>query len=71
KKTHNFIIAITNKNVITLIIFIICIIIFKRVKKRIVKIFKKKKIYNDLKKDNYILYYQPIVDFKHNRVRSV
>ena len=45
KKTHNFIIAITNKNVITLIIFIICIIIFKRVKKRIVKIFKKKKIY--------------------------
>ncbi|XZI53776.1 EAL domain-containing protein [Clostridium perfringens] len=71
KKTHNFIIAITNNNVITLIIFIICIIIFKRVKKRIVKIFKKKKIYNDLKKDNYTLYYQPIVDFKHNRVRSV
>ncbi|WP_415281547.1 EAL domain-containing protein [Clostridium perfringens] len=71
KQIHNFIIDITNKNVIILIIFIICIIMFKRVKKRIVKIFKKKKICNDLKKDNYTLYYQPIVDFKHNRVRSV
>lgn len=71
KQIHNFIIATTNKNVIILIIFIICIIMFKRVKKRIVKIFKKKKICNDLKKDNYTLYYQPIVDFKHNRVRSV
>ncbi|EOT2913639.1 EAL domain-containing protein [Clostridium perfringens] len=71
KKTHNFIIAITNNNVVILILFIICIIMFKKVKKRIVKIFKKKKIYNDLKKDNYTLYYQPIVDFKHNRVRSV
>lgn len=71
KQIHNFIIATTNKNVIILIIFIICIIMFKRVKKRIVKILKKKKICNDLKKDNYTLYYQPIVDFKHNRVRSV
>ena len=71
KQIHNFIIATTNKNVIILIIFIICIIMFKRVKKRIVKIFKKKKICNDLKKDNYTLYYQPIVDFKHNIVRSV
>lgn len=71
KQIHNFIIATTNKNVIILIIFIICIIMFKRVKKIIVKIFKKKKICNDLKKDNYTLYYQPIVDFKHNRVRSV
>lgn len=71
KQIHNFIIDTTNKNVIILIIFIICIIMFKRVKKRIVKIFKKKKICNDLKKDNYTLYYQPIVDFKHNRVRSV
>ncbi|HAT4246041.1 TPA: EAL domain-containing protein [Clostridium perfringens] len=71
KQIHNFIIATTNKNVIILIIFIICIIMFKRVKKRIVKILKKKKICNDLKKDNYTLYYQPIVDFKHNTVRSV
>lgn len=71
KQIHNFIIATTNKNVIILIIFIICIIMFKRVKKIIVKILKKKKICNDLKKDNYTLYYQPIVDFKHNRVRSV
>lgn len=71
KKIDNFIIDTTNKNVVILILFIICIIMFKKVKKRIVKIFKKKKIYNDLKKDNYILYYQPIVDFKHNRVRSV
>lgn len=71
KQIHNFIIATTNKNVIILIIFIICIIMFKRVKKRIVKIFKKKKICNDLKKDNYTLYYQPIVDFKHNIVRSI
>lgn len=71
KQIHNFIIATTNKNVIILIIFIICIIMFKRVKKRIVKILKKKKICNDLKKDNYTLYYQPIVDFKHNIVRSV
>lgn len=71
KQIHNFIIDTTNKNVIILIIFIICIIMFKRVKKRIVKILKKKKICNDLKKDNYTLYYQPIVDFKHNRVRSV
>lgn len=71
KQIHNFIIATTNKNVIILIIFIICIIMFKRVKKIIVKILKKKKIGNDLKKDNYTLYYQPIVDFKHNRVRSV
>ncbi|MBI6038514.1 EAL domain-containing protein [Clostridium perfringens] len=71
KQIHNFIIATTNKNVIILIIFIICIIMFKRVKKIIVKILKKKKICNDLKKDNYTLYYQPIVDFKHNIVRSV
>ncbi|EHK2304592.1 EAL domain-containing protein [Clostridium perfringens] len=71
KKIDNFIIDTTNKNVVILILFIICIIMFKKVKKRIVKIFKKKKIYNDLKKDNYTLYYQPIVDFKHNRVRSV
>ena len=71
KQIHNFIIDTTNKNVIILIIFIICIIMFKSVKKRIVKILKKKKICNDLKKDNYTLYYQPIVDFKHNRVRSV
>lgn len=71
KQIHNFIIATTNKNVIILIIFIICIIMFNRVKKIIVKILKKKKICNDLKKDNYTLYYQPIVDFKHNRVRSV
>ncbi|HHL2031050.1 TPA: EAL domain-containing protein [Clostridium perfringens] len=71
KKFDNFIIDTTNKNVVILILFIICIIMFKKVKKRIVKIFKKKKIYNDLKKDNYTLYYQPIVDFKHNRVRSV
>lgn len=71
KQIHNFIIATTNKNVIILIIFIICIIMFKRVKKIIVKILKKKKICNDLKKDNYTLYYQPIVNFKHNRVRSV
>ncbi|HFE9682732.1 TPA: EAL domain-containing protein [Clostridium perfringens] len=71
KQIHNFIIATTNKNVIILIIFIIFIIMFKRVKKIIVKILKKKKICNDLKKDNYTLYYQPIVDFKHNRVRSV
>ena len=71
KQIHNFIIDTTNKNVIILIIFIICIIMFKRVKKRIVKILKKKKICNDLKKDNYTLYYQPIVDFKHNIVRSV
>lgn len=71
KQIHNFIIATTNKNVIILIIFIICIIMLKRVKKIIVKILKKKKICNDLKKDNYTLYYQPIVDFKHNRVRSV
>lgn len=71
KKIDNFIIDTTNKNVVILILFIICIIMFKKVKKRIVKIFKKKKIYNDLKKDKYTLYYQPIVDFKHNRVRSV
>lgn len=71
KQIHNFIIATTNKNVIILIIFIICIIMFNRVKKIIVKILKKKKICNDIKKDNYTLYYQPIVDFKHNRVRSV
>lgn len=71
KQIHNFIIATTNKNVIILIIFIICIIMFNRVKKIIVKILKKKKICNDLKKDNYTLYYQPIVDFKHNRVSSV
>ena len=71
KKIDNFIIDTTNKNLVILILFIICIIMFKKVKKRIVKIFKKKKIYNDLKKDNYTLYYQPIVDFKHNRVRSV
>lgn len=71
KQIHNFIIDTTNKNVIILIIFIICIIMFKSVKKRIVKILKKKKICNDLKKDNYTLYYQPIVDFKHNIVRSV
>ena len=71
KQIHNFIIDTTNKNVIILIIFIICIIMFKRVKKIIVKILKKKKICNDIKKDNYTLYYQPIVDFKHNRVRSV
>ncbi|NGT57768.1 EAL domain-containing protein [Clostridium perfringens] len=71
KKIDNFIIDTTNKNVVILILFIICIIMFKRVKKRIVKIFKRKKIRNDLKKDNYTLYYQPIVDLKHNRVRSV
>lgn len=71
KKIDNFIIDTTNKNVVILILFIICIIMFKKVKKRIVKIFKRKKIRNDLKKDNYTLYYQPIVDLKHNRVRSV
>ncbi|HBI6984710.1 TPA: EAL domain-containing protein, partial [Clostridium perfringens] len=42
-----------------------------RGKKGIAKILKKKKIYNDLKKDNYILYYQPIVDFRNNTIRSV
>lgn len=71
KKTHNFIIAIVNKNIIHLIVFILIIILFNRGKKGIAKILNKKKIYNDLKKDNYILYYQPIVDFRNNTIRSV
>ncbi|WP_415341065.1 EAL domain-containing protein, partial [Clostridium perfringens] len=40
------------------------------VDRRITKIIKKQKIINDLKRGNYILYYQPIVDFKHKRIRG-
>ncbi|EOU1740372.1 EAL domain-containing protein [Clostridium perfringens] len=60
-----------NKHIFIIFALIVFSILFKKERKILTSIIKKNRIINDLKKDNYILYYQPIVDFKHNRVRSV
>lgn len=60
----------TNKHIFMILFLIILVIFLKNVDRRITKIIKKQKIINDLKRGNYILYYQPIVDFKHKRIRG-
>ncbi|MDK3000972.1 EAL domain-containing protein, partial [Clostridium perfringens] len=60
-----------NKHILIIVALIVFLILLKKEEKQLEVIIKKNRIINDLKKDNYILYYQPIVDFKHNRVRSV
>ncbi|MDK0626736.1 EAL domain-containing protein [Clostridium perfringens] len=60
----------TNKHIFMILFLIILVIFLKNVDRRITKIIKKQKIINDLKRGNYILYYQPIVDFKYKRVRG-
>lgn len=51
-------------------ILLILIISVKKISQKIIIITKQKKIMNDLKKDNYTLYYQPIVDFKSEKVKG-
>ncbi|MGU8921918.1 EAL domain-containing protein [Clostridium perfringens] len=60
-----------NKHIFIIFALIVFSILFKKERKKLTSVIKKKRIINNLKKDNYTLYYQPIVDFKHNRVRSV
>ncbi|HII4469962.1 TPA: EAL domain-containing protein [Clostridium perfringens] len=60
-----------NKHILIIVALIVFLILLKKEEKQLEVIIKKNRIINDLKKDNYTLYYQPIVDFKHNRVRSV
>lgn len=60
-----------NKHIFIIFALIVFLILFKKERKILTSVIKKKRIINNLKKDNYTLYYQPIVDFKHNRVRSV
>ena len=60
-----------NKHILIIVALIVFLILFKKERKILTSVIKKKRIINNLKKDNYTLYYQPIVDFKHNRVRSV
>ncbi|EGT0693060.1 EAL domain-containing protein [Clostridium perfringens] len=60
-----------NKHIFIIFALIVFSILFKKERKILTSVIKKKRIINNLKKDNYTLYYQPIVDFKHNRVRSV
>ena len=60
-----------NKHILIIVALIVFLILLKKEENQLEVIIKKNRIINDLKKDNYILYYQPIVDFKHNRVRSV
>lgn len=51
-------------------ILLILIISVKKIGQKIIIITKQKKIMNDLKKENYTLYYQPIVDFKSEKVKG-
>ncbi|ELC8442608.1 EAL domain-containing protein [Clostridium perfringens] len=51
-------------------ILLILIISVKKISQKIIIITKQKKIMNDLKKANYTLYYQPIVDFKSEKVKG-
>lgn len=51
-------------------ILLILIISVKKISQKIIIITKQKKIMNDLKKENYTLYYQPIVDFKSEKVKG-
>lgn len=60
-----------NKHILIIVALIVFLILLKKEENQLEVIIKKNRIINDLKKDNYTLYYQPIVDFKHNRVRSV
>lgn len=60
-----------NKHIFIIFTFIVFLIFFKKLGKKLVSVIKRNKIGNDLKKDNYILYYQPIVDFRVKRVRGV
>ncbi|MGV1026434.1 EAL domain-containing protein [Clostridium perfringens] len=60
-----------NNHILIIVALIVFLILLKKEEKQLEVIIKKNRIINDLKKDNYTLYYQPIVDFKHNRVRSV
>lgn len=59
------------KNIfISISILLILIISVKKIGQKIKKITKQKKIIKDLKKENYTLYYQPIVDFKHEKAKG-
>ncbi|MDZ5253661.1 EAL domain-containing protein [Clostridium sp. LIBA-8841] len=60
----------TKNILISISILLILIISVKKMGQKIIIITKQKKITNDLKKDNYTLYYQPIVDFKSEKVRG-
>ena len=60
-----------NKHIFIIFTFIVFLIFLKKFGKKLVSVIKRNKIGNDLKKDNYILYYQPIVDFRVKRVRGV
>lgn len=60
-----------NKHIFIIFTFIVFLIFLKRSGKKLLSVIKRNKIGNDLKKDKYTLYYQPIVDFKLKRVRGV
>lgn len=60
-----------NKHIFIIFALIVFLILFKKEGKKLASVIKKKRIINNLKKDNYILYYQPIVDFRYKRIRSV
>ncbi|GAA0118192.1 EAL domain-containing protein [Clostridium perfringens] len=68
---NNFFNDVSNRHIIIIVGFIILLISIEKLEKKVIERVKKNRIINDLKKDNYILYYQPIVDFRVKRVRGV
>lgn len=71
KGSDNFILDIVNKHLGIFIFLVLFLIISFKAKKDIFKIFKRNRIRSYLKREDYTLYYQPIVDFKNKKIRSV
>lgn len=67
---NNFFNDVSNRHIIIIVGFIILLISIEKLEKKVIERVKKNRIINDLKRGNYILCYQPIIDFKYKRVRG-
>lgn len=67
---NNFFNDISNRHIIIIVGFIILLISIEKLEKKVIERVKKNRIINDLKRGNYTLCYQPIIDFKYKRVRG-